>query len=440
VSDLHQAVQAEIAAHTPTRPPSFDALKARRTRKVRAKSTAAVVLAGAAVAGAAVVPSLLTDTKPLPGGLAAEATADGQPPEELTEDGIELRRTGDIDISGAYTDPADPTALLVYAGRAERAGHCADFAVVRVVEQTANTVVLDASVYKPTDPPPPDSGCTLALPPPKQHRLDLGIPLDGRRVVDADGDELDVLDTGTLLKPTALPAGYRLPGELTVGYSGVDDTTNDVTVHTYAGPTPRTAIEVYQGDPGKVPGRDEPDPSAVIDRPTVRGNPGVVTKTPGLNDLTCLRWRERPGHVVMVCSRGYPPPLGSQQLQDIAASMRPTSQITAAAEPATAGSGIDVDICLPDEGCRSLDPATADRVRAALRLDTPGGAPAVGPNDAFCDAAGVVYTVRIRYASGDPLEVSVPYPCGPLTVNGEQRILDETARDDIRLAYENAKN
>jgi hypothetical protein len=334
VSDLHQAVQAEIAAHTPTRPPSFDALKARRTRKVRAKSTAAVALAAAAVASAAVVPSLLTDPKPLPGGLAAEATADGQPPEELTDNGIELRRTGDTDISGAHTDPADPTALLVYAGRAEPAGHCADFAVVRVVEQTADTVVLDASTYKPTEPPPPDSGCSLVLPPPKQHRLDLGIPLDGRRVLDADGDELDVLDTGTLLQPTALPDGYRLPGQLTVGDGGVDDTTNDVTVHTYAGPNPRNTIEVYQGDPGKVPGRDEPDPSAVIDRPTVRGHPGVVTKTPGLNDLTCLRWRERPDHVVMVCSRGYPPPLRSKQLQDIAASMRPTSQITAATEPA----------------------------------------------------------------------------------------------------------
>ncbi|MEX2288704.1 MAG: hypothetical protein WD794_00040 [Mycobacteriales bacterium] len=326
---LDRAVDAQIDAYRPDLVPPFAALEARRARKVRARSAAAVVLAAAAAAGVVFVPSLMTDRDRLPADLAAGATADGPPPEDMTQDGLALRRTGPAPITGAYTDPEDPTAVLVYSGRAGTDPYCSDNAVVRVVAQDASTVTLDASAYKPKDPPPPNSGCSLALPPPKQHRLDLGVPLDGRRVVDADGDRLDVLDTGTLLQPTALPDGYRLPGKLTVGYGGTDDAGNDVTVHTYAGPDPQTQIEVYQGDPGKVPGSDEPTgPSVVVDRPTVRGHQGVVTETAGLDDLTCLRWRETDDNAVMICNRGYPPPLTSQQLQDIATSMRPTSELT----------------------------------------------------------------------------------------------------------------
>jgi hypothetical protein len=437
--DLDRAVDARIDAYRPDRVPPFAALEVRRARKVRARSAAAVVLAAVAAAGVVVVPSLLADRDPLPGGLAAQATADGQPPEELTADGIELRRTGPAAMTGAHTDPADPSALLVYAGREDGDPYCSDNAVVRVVEQTAQTVVLDASAYKPKDPPPPNSGCSLALPPPKQHRLDLGIPLGGRRVLDAAGDRLDVLDTGTLLQPPALPDGYRLPGELTVGYGGTDDAGNDVTVHTYAGPDPRTTIEVYQGDPAKVPGRDEPvHPSVVIDRPTVRGHEGVVTETAGLDDLTCLRWREREDHTVTVCNRGYPPPLAPADLVAIAESMRPTSEIFPEAPPPTAHSGIDVNICLSGEDCRSLDPATSDRVRFSLGLDTTGSFPTVDPNEPACRAGSAVYTVKIHYDSGEPLEVFVPQQCGPMKVNGDLRPIEEAARAQVRTAYENA--
>lgn len=326
MSELHQAVQAEIAAHTPTLPPSFDALKARRARKLRTRSAAAVALAAVAVTGVAVLPGLTSNPDRLPTGIAAEAVADGRGPQTVTVDGVEVRKVGSAKVTGAYTDPEDPSALFVSAGRAEKPGHCSDYAAVRVVEQDAETVTLEAATYKPTQQPPENFGCTLELPPPQQHRLDLGVPLDGRRLVDTNGNEFKVLDTGTLLVPTALPEEYRLPGTLTVGYSGTDDAGNDVAVHTFSGPDSRTQIEVYQGVANKVPGSDEPvHPSVVVDRPTVRGHSAVVTETAGLQDLTCLYWRESQNYAVMVCNRGYPPPLGSPELQAIADSMRPAS-------------------------------------------------------------------------------------------------------------------
>jgi hypothetical protein len=57
VSDLHQAVQAEIAAHTPSLPPSFDQLKARKRARDRNRGVAAVAASVLAVAGIAFVPS-----------------------------------------------------------------------------------------------------------------------------------------------------------------------------------------------------------------------------------------------------------------------------------------------------------------------------------------------------------------------------------------------
>ena len=180
----------------------------------------------------------------------------------------------------------------------------------------------------PVAPLPSGHGCGLSLPPPAQHRVDLGVPLDGRRVFDTDGLALTVLDIGTLLVPTTLPEGYRLPGTLTVG-AGLPDSSNDVTLHTYAGPDRDTTIEIYQGRPDEVPGRDEPVyPSVVIDRPTVRGHRAVVTETAGFEDLTCLRWRESQDSTVDVCSRGAPAPLRSDELQAIAASMRPAHDVT----------------------------------------------------------------------------------------------------------------
>jgi hypothetical protein len=323
VSDLHQAVQAAIAAHTPTLPPSFAALKARRTRQARARSAAAVALAAVAVTGVAVVPGLIQNSDRHPSGVAAGAVADGRNPDTTTVMGVEVRKVGSADVTGAYTDPQDPSALFVYAGRAPKPGYCADYAAVRVAAQDAQTVTLDAARYEPATTPPPNLACTTTLPPPQQHRLNLGIPLDGRRVVDTDGHELKVLDTGTLLVPTALPDGYRGPGKLTVGYGSSDDAGNDVTVHTYAGPDSQTQLEVYQGVADKVPGRDEPvAPSVVVDRPTVRGHSAVVTETAGLQDLTCLRWRERQNYVVLVCSRGNPAPLDSSALQAVADSVR----------------------------------------------------------------------------------------------------------------------
>ncbi len=101
------------------------------------------------------------------------------------------------------------------------------------------------------------------------------------------------------------------------------DTSNEVTLHTYAGPDSGTQIELYQGRPDRVPGSDDPVPPAVVlDRAVVRGSPAVVTQTAGFDDLTCLQWRESPDHEVGLCSRGAPAPLSSGELQAVAASLR----------------------------------------------------------------------------------------------------------------------
>lgn len=298
-------------------------VQARRARKIRARSVAVVPVAAAAVTGIVLVPLLVAGREQLPTEAVAAAPAGGAAPETLTENGVQLVRVGTKPITGAYIDPADPTALFVYAGEAGPPGSCTDYTVVRVVKLTTDTVTLDASVYKPPDPPT-KLACTAIGYSPKRHRLDLGVRLGDRRVVDTDGHPLHVLGAGTLLQLTALLDGYRLPGRLTVGLGDV----NEVTVHTYAGPDPQTQIEVYQGVPSKVPGWDEPvPPSVVVDRPTVHGHDAVVTKTAGLNDLTCLRWQESSDVVVSVCSRGNPAPLTSRQLQDIAASLQPTSDL-----------------------------------------------------------------------------------------------------------------
>ena len=74
MSDLHNAVQAEIAAHTPTRPPSFDALQARKHRRDRRRTIAAVAATALAAAGIAFGPSALG------GGGIAPAQVAGDPP------------------------------------------------------------------------------------------------------------------------------------------------------------------------------------------------------------------------------------------------------------------------------------------------------------------------------------------------------------------------
>ena len=338
MSELHRAVQAEVAAHTPTLPPSFEALKARRRSRDRRRAGVAVAASALAVAGIAFVPGLLATPERLSSGVAAEPVADGRNPQTTTIGGLEVRRDGSAAITGAYTDPQDPAALFVYAGRADKPSQCDVFAAVRVVKQDATSVTLDAAAYKPAEPPAPNTGCDAMLRPLQQHRLDLGIPLAGRRVLDSDGRELRVLDIGTLLVPSRLPEGYRQPGKLTVGV-GTADAGNDVTLHTYNGPDSRTQLEIYQGIASKVPGRDEPVGPFVVDRPTVRGHSAVVTETPGLQDLTCLRWRERPDFAVMVCSRGYPPPFGSAELQAVAASMGPAGDRQPTPDTAPAASG-----------------------------------------------------------------------------------------------------
>jgi hypothetical protein len=75
VSDhLHQAVQAEIAAHTPILPPSFGALKARKKARDRRRTLSAVAASALAVGGIAFVPSAFVGGEgPAPAQVAGDA-------------------------------------------------------------------------------------------------------------------------------------------------------------------------------------------------------------------------------------------------------------------------------------------------------------------------------------------------------------------------------
>lgn len=98
--------------------------------------------------------------------------------------------------------------------------------------------------------------------------------------------------------------------------------------------------------------------------------------------------------------------------------------------------GIGVDICLAGAAdCRSLDPATARRIRLALALDNAQPVRVTG----FCPTIGQTYTVKIHYGGGGPQDVTVPSVCAPMTVNGEQYPLDDFVREQVRLAYEAAE-
>ena len=336
------AARQDLTGFRPTRTPPFALLQARKRSRDRRRTAGAVAASALAVAGIAALPSLTASPERRTSQLAAEAVADGENPQALTIEGVDATRVGSVPITGAYTDPQDPAALYVYAGQVKPLGFCGIYAVVRVAEQDARTVVLDADRYEPAQQAPDDLACTLELPAAKQHRLDLGVPLDGRRLVDSDGNELEVLDTGDLLVPTALPDGYRLPGKLTVGYGGPGLTGSDVTLHTFAGPDAKTQIEVYQGTPATLPGEMPKPPSViVVDRPSVRGHEGVVTETARLQDLTCLRWEETDDLAVSVCSRGNPAPLGAAELVAVAESMKPTRDTVPSSTASGSSAGSD---------------------------------------------------------------------------------------------------
>lgn len=111
--DLHQAVQAEIAAHTPTLPPSFEALKARKRARDRRRTGAAVAVSALAVAGIAFVPSALLDA----GGKAPNQVAQ---PGDAEVFGFHIKATDTwTDSEGGGAGPAALQQCLELPGLSE---------------------------------------------------------------------------------------------------------------------------------------------------------------------------------------------------------------------------------------------------------------------------------------------------------------------------------
>jgi hypothetical protein len=158
---------------------------------------------------------------------------------------------------------------------------------------------------------PPGHGCA-SVGYGRSVTIELPQPLRGRPVVDgATGEIRSVSDAASLLRPSWLPAGYRLVRERVE--FGIDS-------QEWGRPGPDERLSVEQGDPDKLarPGLDP----VVLARPVVRGMPGTVWKTRRFDDSICVSWAEGTmGH--RVCSSGAPRKLLSiDQLVGVADGLR----------------------------------------------------------------------------------------------------------------------
>lgn len=154
MSDLHQAVQAEIAAHTPALPPSFDALKARKHRRDRRRAVAAVSASALAAAGIAFIPSALGSAGTAPAQTAqdsapAPAPADGR----LPCDSPRMFIYGVSSTTGGAATPVEaaeafgarPNAESGYAGQTWTQGETKDNGEVQVYGPTARLETIQGS-------------------------------------------------------------------------------------------------------------------------------------------------------------------------------------------------------------------------------------------------------------------------------------------------------
>lgn len=143
MSDLHRAVRAEIAAHTPALPPSFDALKARKRTRDRRRSAAAVAATAVAVAGVAFLPVTLAggsgsarspvaqdagDSDVFGFGVKAVdaklATAEGGGGPEALQRCLEL--PGLSNVGAQYSYPGQYSGRVTGSGNAEAFKSCVD--------------------------------------------------------------------------------------------------------------------------------------------------------------------------------------------------------------------------------------------------------------------------------------------------------------------------
>jgi hypothetical protein len=331
MSELRNALVEQIAEHTPGSVAPFAGVRRRARTRRRNEIVAGALAAVLAVAGGGVLAIRVLEDRQRPAPVTGLPT-DGPPPQRVTFNGHQLRLAGETEVVLASIDREDRSVLVVQAGyaAAEEGTDCVPHTTVRVLAQDARTVRIGAYTYVPIESPPANSACPAVGYPAKEHRLQLGAPLDGRRVLDGS-TELVVYDPATVLTPTYLPSGYSQPGRLSFGgpwgigrplvggaelsYSVGGD---DFMYIREADPTAEAAYNNLGGQASLF------GPESAFDieaRPTVRGQQGLVFAYGA--GLRCLRWRESSSLAVVICSHGIPSaPLAAEELLKVAESLR----------------------------------------------------------------------------------------------------------------------
>jgi hypothetical protein len=118
---------------------------------------------------------------------------DGPAAGTLTVDGVHLTLDAQVPVVSVSPAPGDATRVVVEVDPATgEAPPCTAYAAVRVTEQDDQRIRLAAYSYRVDDGSAPDGAC--ARPGFAGHvTVDLGSPLDGRRVVEEGTDRVLVL-------------------------------------------------------------------------------------------------------------------------------------------------------------------------------------------------------------------------------------------------------
>jgi hypothetical protein len=253
----------------------------------------------------------------------------GPPPDRISVNGRDLVRTGDdVEMGIARIDRDDPATLVVPAGMhaPDADPHCVPHTVVRILSQNARAVEIRAFAYEPADPPAGPVICPGVRYPDLLHRLTLAAPL-GDREVRSGTTTVPVVDAGTILWPSYLPAGFARPPNVTLVFPRPDRRAGSSQLSYFAGSD--RYLFIRQADPpaeaasvtaGGQPSVFLPESSLeVTARPTVRGRPGVVFDySPAQR---CLRWRETADLAIVICLSPAATP-GADDLLAVAESLR----------------------------------------------------------------------------------------------------------------------
>lgn len=147
-----------------------------------------VVIAGVPGVAVLVVAGLLA------GGVIGGSAyrVDGPAAGTLTVDGVHLTLDAQVPVVSVSPVPGDASQVVVEVGPATGQAPCTAYAAVRVTEQDDRRIRLAAYSYRVDDGTAPDGAC--ARPGFAGHvTVELGMPLDGRRVVEEGTDRVLVL-------------------------------------------------------------------------------------------------------------------------------------------------------------------------------------------------------------------------------------------------------